>query len=96
MQGLDLLAPSSSKRLAARREFYYEHPFRHAAIPQVTGVRGERYKLARYEQQGNVVEQLFDLEKDPHEEHDLAASPQHQEQLQALRARLAPWQKDVD
>ncbi|HTN76565.1 MAG TPA: sulfatase [Pirellulaceae bacterium] len=96
MQGVDLL---DSQR-PQRREFYYEHPFKHAGIPFVEGVRGERWKYARYEQQlpmkpAVVVEQLFDLASDPLEEHDLAAQAEYQPQLQAAREKLELWRKDA-
>lgn len=91
MQGVDLC----SAEPPARREFYYEHTFPHALIPFVQGVRGERWKYARYEQKSVVVEQLFDLENDPLEERDLAADPQYQPQLQHSRERLTHWRKEV-
>lgn len=96
MQGLDLLAASNAQKLAERREFYYEHPFKHPGIPFTEGVRGERFKYARYEQKDVVVEQLFDLVADPLEEHDLAAQPEQRETLNKLRARLADWRKEVE
>jgi arylsulfatase A-like enzyme len=96
MQGLDLLAASNAQKLADRREFYYEHSFKHPGIPFTEGVRGDRFKYARYEQEDVVVEQLFDLVADPHEEHDLAASPEQRETLNKLRARLADWRKEVE
>jgi arylsulfatase A-like enzyme len=40
-------------------------------------------------------EQLFDLEADPHEIHDLAGDPAHAEVLADLRARLGRWVKGM-
>jgi arylsulfatase A-like enzyme len=95
MQGLDLLSPALAKQRAARKEFYYEHPFKHEDIPQTTGVRGERFKYARYEHEEEVVEQLFDLRDDPHEERDLAGDAAHATELDHWRRRLAWWQKEL-
>jgi arylsulfatase A-like enzyme len=95
MQGLDLLSPALAEQRAARKEFYYEHPFKHADIPQTTGVRGERYKYARYEHEDEIVEQLFDLRDDPHEERDLAGDAAHSKELDHWRRRLAWWQKEL-
>jgi arylsulfatase A-like enzyme len=96
MQGLDLLDEKNRDALAKRREFYYEHPFKHALIPFVEGVRGERWKYARYTQGETTVEQLFDLANDPLEERDLAKDDRHHETLLHYRSRLTTWQKDVE
>ncbi|HEX6985937.1 MAG TPA: sulfatase/phosphatase domain-containing protein, partial [Planctomycetaceae bacterium] len=37
------------------------------------------------------AEELYDLEADPHEVNNLAASPEHQETLRELRRRLERW-----
>ena len=37
------------------------------------------------------AEELYDLEKDPYEIHNLASSPEHQEVLKRLRAALDEW-----
>jgi arylsulfatase A-like enzyme len=55
-------------------------------------VRDERYKLIRYPQVN--VTQLFDLQEDPHELHNLAADPAQAERIAALTAELARWQKE--
>jgi N-sulfoglucosamine sulfohydrolase len=41
------------------------------------------------------VEELYDLQHDPHEVHNLAADPAYQEQLLKMRAALASWQLEV-
>jgi N-sulfoglucosamine sulfohydrolase len=38
------------------------------------------------------LEELYDLEKDPHELHNLAADPKSAEVLRDLRERLKAWQ----
>jgi HEAT repeat protein len=40
-------------------------------------------------------EQLFDLQADPHDIHDLAGSPAHQEALQRMRGVLNQWMVDI-
>jgi uncharacterized sulfatase len=40
-------------------------------------------------------EQLFDLQADPHEIHDLAGSPTHQEALQRMRGVLNQWMVEI-
>ncbi len=56
-------------------------------------VRTRRYKLIRHIKTGR--EELFDLESDPYEMSNLAASPPHQNALKGLRELLAEWQQDV-
>ncbi|NOT60114.1 MAG: sulfatase [Acidobacteria bacterium] len=39
------------------------------------------------------AEELYDLRRDPHEQRNLAAQPQHAQRLQAMRAQLEAWMK---
>jgi len=41
------------------------------------------------------VEELYDITKDPHEIHNLADSPEHQEVLTRMRGVLEKWMKDT-
>lgn len=56
-------------------------------------VRDDRWKLIRYPKINRS--QLFDLHKDPHELHDLAAQPAHAARLGKLLAEMGRWQKDL-
>ncbi|XOO18363.1 sulfatase [Edwardsiella ictaluri] len=49
-------------------------------------LRTDRYKYIIYKE--NEEEELYDLQQDPGETHNLAHSAEHQEQRQALRARF--------
>jgi uncharacterized sulfatase len=40
-------------------------------------------------------EELYDITADPHEIHNLAEAPRHQEMLRRMRARLAKWSKET-
>jgi arylsulfatase A-like enzyme len=56
-------------------------------------VRDERWKLLKYNAAGVKNTQLFDLQSDPDELHNLAADPKHAEQLARLEKELAAQRK---
>jgi arylsulfatase A-like enzyme len=73
-----------------RTDFLYEHRLAFGGairIPQCEGVRERRWKFSRYPEEQPVLEQLFDLEQDPLERHDLAGSPEAASELERLRER---------
>ena len=59
-------------------------------------VRDERWKLIEYNAAGVRNTQLFDMQNDPDEVHNLGADPQYAEQLKRLRSLLIKSQKDFD
>ncbi|MBL9160993.1 MAG: sulfatase-like hydrolase/transferase [Verrucomicrobiales bacterium] len=50
---------------------------------------------ALYIEPQKPVEELYDLETDPHEVHNLAADPAHAGKLSELREALAAWQLEI-
>lgn len=74
---------------AWRTEFLYEHHCEPKIIPQSEGVRNERYSYIRWIDADPVIEELYDIQADPLEEHNLVAAPEHKAALDALRARWA-------
>jgi arylsulfatase A-like enzyme len=52
-----------------------------------------RWKLIVYQVAGDERTQLFDLENDPEECHDLATEPALQARIAGLRSRLVEWQR---
>lgn len=87
MQGTSLVPLLNGETIPWREDFLYEHRINIRTIPKSEGVRTTRWKYVRYTEQQPVVEQLFDLETDPLEEHDLAPEPAFATDLQLLRAR---------
>ena len=70
-----------------RDEFLYEHHFGPKIIPPSEGVRNERWKYVRYLNESPVVEELFDLKRDPLEARNLVGEARHAETLVKMRER---------
>ena len=89
MQGRDVgplyLAESAP---AWREEFFYEHPVIRDVgfIPSSEALVRKDWKYVYWPD--HDVEQLFDLQADPREEHDVVASPEQAERLQQMRERF--------
>jgi N-acetylglucosamine-6-sulfatase len=70
------------------------------AIPSMIAVRGERFKLIQYPGIDDIDE-LYDLENDPHEMQNLALNPEHaqvhekMEKLLQQEAERVGWKIDV-
>ena len=70
-----------------RDDFFIEHRMKRFDIPKYEGVRGRRFKYARYYENPEGGEYLHDLESDPLERTNLAGKPEHAETLKRLRTR---------
>ncbi len=95
MQGRSLrpLLVDETPPTSWRHDWFYEHRLElpetaaswgFRGIPKSEGLRDDRYKYLVYYDSPEPNKLLFDLEKDPYEEHDLSASADP-----ALLARLA-------
>lgn len=91
MQGRSLRPLVHGQKLDWREEFFCENNFCIPSqyYPMIEGVRTTRWKYVRYTDVEPVYEQLFDLEKDPHEVNDLARRPECRGTLEQLRQRWA-------
>ncbi|MBT6580834.1 MAG: sulfatase [Bacteroidetes Order II. Incertae sedis bacterium] len=88
MQGRSLVPLVQGRQISDwRADFFVEHLFNHPQIPKHEGVRGERFKYARYFEQNPVYEELYDLQSDPMETINLASNPEYASILNALQAR---------
>jgi len=89
MQGLSLMPLLEGKEDSLERSYlyyhYYEYSTDHTVIPHL-GIRGERYKLIYFY---TVNEwELYDLENDPGEQHNLIHSPAYQNVLLQMKNEL--------
>jgi arylsulfatase A-like enzyme len=85
MQGRSLVRLMEGEPIPWRSEFFYEHRFRHPKIPMSEGIRTKRWKYVRYTSVKPVYEELFDLENDPLERHNLVNDAQAKHELDTLR-----------
>lgn len=96
MQGRSLVPLLEGKPAPWRESFlyeYYEYPGVHCARKN-RGVRTKRWKYIHFWELPEEFE-LYDLENDPNELHNLAADPQHAGTLAKLRAELARLRKET-
>ena len=88
VQGKSLAPLLKGEKTPWRTEWFYEHHYGHRGrIPKSEGVRTPRWKYVRYIDPQPPVEQLFDLQSDPHEQKDLARDSAHAKKLEEMRAR---------
>ncbi len=78
-----------------RTEFFYEHHSVAARIPKSEGVRTERWKYLRWIAETPVKEELYDLQTDPLEEHNLLNDPKHTTLLAELRGKWERHSRDL-
>ena len=89
MQGLSMLSLMKGTSVKLPREYlyyqFYEYNADHTVLPHY-GIRGERYKLIYFYTVGEW--ELYDLENDPREQHNLVALPAYQGLLKDLKSEL--------
>ena len=94
MHGRSLGPLLGAAKPAWRREWFYEHHFQlppKSLTPRSEGIRTEDWKYIRYIDTRPVREELYDLRRDPLEEHNLAGDPRHRDRLATLRSRWETW-----
>ena len=69
-------------------EYFQERPEAGPAVPNILGVRTERYKYAHYPDLPDDVDELYDLETDPFELRNLIADPAYAVTLGELQGSL--------
>ena len=87
MQGESLAPLLEGIKTPWRTEFFYEHLFQHPRIPSTEAVRDARYKYIRFVDRDPVHEELYDLQADPYEAHNLAGKSEWNETLCRMRAK---------
>lgn len=70
-----------------RTDFFYEHTYAPEIIPPSEGVRNERWSYIHWLAPNPEIEELYDLNADPLESHNLAADSKYSKILMELQAR---------
>ncbi len=84
-QGRSLLPAIRNGHAGDRSVWFFEHHFANNGwIPSSEGIRTKRWKYLRYTDNAAPFEELYDLEKDPFEQENLAGKPEWQKQQTAL------------
>lgn len=89
--GLSLVPLLKQSGTLARDALYWHYPHYHETNPY-GAIRSKDWKLIEFFEDGQLM--LFDLNKDPNEQADLAK--QHPEKAQELLVKLQAWRKAVD
>lgn len=89
VEGLSLVPVLHDPQAQVRDTLYFAYTDKHRAV------RNRRYKLIEYVVNGQHTRtQLFDLEDDPWELHNLAEDPAHAERLAELRTALFSYREE--
>ena len=69
-------------------EYFWERPF--PQTPTVFGIRTNKYKYMTYHGIWDIDE-LYDIENDPEEKHNLINKPEHQDLWKELNKKIYAW-----
>ncbi len=85
MQGESLIPEVTASGEVQRSSVFTEHLWKHPKIPRTEGVRTAGWKYIRYQDHGDF-EELYNLQADPDEAHNLAQEVEHAARLKEMRA----------
>ncbi len=94
-EGQSLLPLLRGEKVAWRDEAFLLYDMHHGAVAYMRMVRTKRWKLVLHLEEGRQHE-LYDLQTDPDEEHNLYGDPSVRGVQDELTERLHQWQKEVN
>lgn len=93
-EGKSLLPLLRGERVDWRKSAFLLYDMHHGATAHMRMVRTERWKLVWHLEEGGEHE-MYDLQHDPGEEHNLYNNPKAREAQNELEQMLRAWQKEV-
>jgi arylsulfatase A-like enzyme len=91
-QGRSLLPALRNDQAGERSVWFIEHHFpNNGWIPSSEGIRTKRWKYLRYTDNPAPFEELYDLQKDPFEQNNLAEKPECKKQKDILHGYWKKW-----
>jgi arylsulfatase A-like enzyme len=97
MQGMSLRPWVRGDTPRWREDWFYEHHTAIKIIPPSEGVRTTRWTYLRWmKDEAKPVEELYDLQADPLQEHNLAPRAEDQQTLRQLRGRWQQLRKELE
>ncbi len=92
MDGQSFLKLLAGKRMPWRQEAYYEYYWERnfPQTPTVHGVRTRQFKYIHYHGIWDVDE-LYNLQKDPDEKHNLIHKPEHKKLVKQMNKKMYDW-----
>lgn len=98
MQGQPVFPSLEHKTVDSRQILFYEyfHDSRWPGVPTTLGVRTRRWKYIHYPELVDDIDELYDLEDDPHELRNLISDPAYSEQLRKMKAELIRQKKETE
>jgi arylsulfatase A-like enzyme len=96
MQGRSLRPWVEGRSVAQwRHDWFYEHHTFPKIIPPSEGVRTTRWSYIRWIATEPLIEELYDVEADPHQQRNLASAAEHHDTLHQLRRRWMQLRREV-
>ena len=97
MDGESIVPLLQGEEVPWREEVYYEYYWERSfpQTPTVHGVRTDRYKYMHFHGIWDIDE-LYDLETDPEEKHNLISSPEHSDLVKQLNKKVFDWLERTD
>lgn len=95
-EGKDFAPLLRGRKIAWRDAVFAQYDLHNAGKARMRSIRTDRWHLVRQYLQNGQPDELFDLQNDPEELHNLYDDAAHREVRDGLQRRLTEWMRSVD